>query len=148
MLEKDLLIKFTEKGCSFKPSDSNKYFCLTEIQIGNKIPDIVFVDEGLNIIIAIELKINKWKDALKQALTYQLWAQKSYIALPFEFVQNALNNKEIFQRYGIGIISIQDACEIKLEAEFSKYLIETYISLAKQTILDKINKGEYCQNGI
>lgn len=141
MLESELLREFINNGFIFNISIYENYRCLTEVQIGNKIPDIILVNDDLTDIIAIELKIKKWKDALIQALNYQLWAKKSYIALPFNHINGALENRDIFEKVGVGIISISDSCKIEIEAKNSMYIINTYLNIAKEIIKSKLNEG-------
>jgi len=139
LLESELLFKFTNNGCNIKNTDYDDYLCLTEIQIGEKIPDVILVKNDLTDIIAIEFKIHKWKDALIQASNYQLWAHKVYVALPSQNVHRALAHKGIFEKTGIGIISVDDMSSILLEAEDSLFLTKTYISYSKDIIKNKLS---------
>ncbi len=53
----------------------------SEVQFGNKIVDIVWIDN--NEIHAVELKLTNWRGALEQAKDYMMWgANYSYICMP------------------------------------------------------------------
>jgi hypothetical protein len=133
--------EFQCNDCYTNLVDDKEYFCLTEIQIGNKIPDLVIVSKDYENIIAIEFKIDKWKNALKQALNYQLWAQKSYVAFPEDKIRNVLKNRPLFEELGVGILSINNACSIELKAKDSNYITKSYLTLAKDILKSKIENG-------
>ena len=81
----------------------NHFFIASEVPLGPKRIDIVA--ERDEKIIAIEVKVNKWKKAFRQALNYQLGADESYVALPQEYSKPV--NQEIFRASGIGLITVE-----------------------------------------
>ena len=123
----------------FKNKFNNDFLVLSEIQIGSKIADIIITNRKISTIIAIELKVKNWKDAFRQAMNYQLWAKKSYIALPKNNIKMPLKNKNMFTEYGVGLISIDGVCLIEIEARDSDHLNESYIIAAKNEINKHIN---------
>ena len=60
---------------------------------------------------AVELKLSKWQQALKQAYRAKSYADYQYVELDKSHVEPALQNQEQFEKYGIGIISIEDSGE-------------------------------------
>ena len=54
--------------------------------------------------IAVELKLTRWKKALKQALRYQLCADLVYVAVPKETAMRV--DVSQFEAVGIGIIDV------------------------------------------
>ena len=76
-----------------------------EIPVHQKRIDLYFVHQSYPKTIAVELKIRKWKQALRQAYQNLFYAQKSYVGLWHEF----LNEKAISEilRYGVGILEIK-----------------------------------------
>ena len=63
------------------------------------------MDRESNRLIAIELKVHKWKKALRQASVYQLCVNKVYIALWHKHINET--NKKLIANYGIGIIEVR-----------------------------------------
>lgn len=57
-------------------------------------------------LLAIEVKLTRWRDALKQARVYQQYADDSYIAIPHEFGAPALRNESLFQETGVGLMLV------------------------------------------
>lgn len=60
---------------------------------------------------AVELKLSKWKKALKQAYRAKSYTDYQFIALDKSHVDPALTNREQFEKYGVGIISIGESGE-------------------------------------
>jgi len=112
-----------------------KFKVYFEIPIFSKICDVLCHDEKNNKIIAIEVKMSKWGNAIRQARIYQFGADEVFIAIPEIFIHRLQNNQAICLKYGIGIISINNKVDIKLKPIKSPFLIE---KIRKQTI-DTIN---------
>jgi hypothetical protein len=134
MKEYQLTNLFKVHNCSNLINEKTNWSYLEEVQIGSKIADLVIYDEKIKTIIAIEFKIDKWKDAFKQALNYQLWANKSFVALPEENIKPALKNRDIFEEFGIGLIEIGEKCDVKIIAKKSQYISPKYKILIKEKI--------------
>ena len=54
-------------------------------------------------IIAIEAKLTKWKDALEQAVAYQLYADETYVLLPEKENFPTTKAEDKFRRVGVGL---------------------------------------------
>lgn len=98
-----------------------------EVYFSRRRVDLVFVkDEKANLIIAVELKVNDWRSGLRQAVTNQLFADQSYVA-----VARKKNNKQLssqaykwFRKSGIGLIFVlPDEVKIIIQSERSEYII-------------------------
>ena len=57
---------------------------------------------------AIELKVRDWRGALRQAYTNLYVADYSHVALWHEYVRNV--DKDMFVRFGVGLLSVGDSC--------------------------------------
>lgn len=82
-----------------------------EVPISQKRIDLYFIHSNYPKTIAVELKIRKWRQALRQAYQNLFYAQKSYVALWHKF----LNKKVILEisSYGLGILNIKsDSVEL------------------------------------
>jgi hypothetical protein len=55
---------------------------------------------------SIELKLENWKKAVKQAFRSKSFSDYQYVALDDEYVIRAIDNIDVFEEYGIGLISI------------------------------------------
>ena len=72
-----------------------------------------------NQCIVIETKISKWKDALKQALSYGYGADYVYVAMPYKIAKYISENYfELFDDYNIGLIGVK---EEKVEVFISSF---------------------------
>lgn len=54
-------------------------------------------------IVAIEAKLQRWRDALKQAVEYQRYADYSYVLLPAHYANEAVKNRTKFLKSGVGL---------------------------------------------
>lgn len=59
--------------------------------------------------VAVELKLRKWREALKQASRGRSFAEYKYVVLDHHHVDSALSNLHEFKSSNIGLISIDDA---------------------------------------
>lgn len=81
------------------------YLVRREIPFNAKIIDVLLMDMKTHRLIAIEMKIRRWKKALRQAAVYQLVTSQVYIALWYRHINEV--NKELIGKYGIGIIEVK-----------------------------------------
>lgn len=100
---------------SFKESG---FIVNTEVPMLSKMIDILCFNPDTKDIVAIEAKMQKWKRALQQALTYRLCSNFVYIAIHHDFSHRV--DKELLQKHGVGLIVVnQDDTDISLEASRS-----------------------------
>jgi hypothetical protein len=64
-------------------------------------------------IITIEAKVGDWRRALNQAVRNQLFAHRSFVALPSSVALRARDD-EMFKRYGIGILSVEKCDSVRV----------------------------------
>lgn len=83
----------------------SKYQMLSEVPFNGKHIDLLFLSKETRKLIAIEMKVKKWKRALRQAAVYQLCANMVYIALWCDHINE--DNKEEITNRGLGLISIE-----------------------------------------
>lgn len=76
----------------------------TEVPMLSKKIDIICMDPTTNEVIAIEAKMEKWRRALQQALTYRLCSNFVYIAIHHDFSHRV--KKELLQKHGVGLITV------------------------------------------
>ena len=72
-------------------------------------------------LIAIEAKLLKWRNAIRQALDYRSYADQAYVALPAAQARVALENREEFSRNGVGLLLLQGGrIRIAIQAPYSE----------------------------
>ncbi len=65
-------------------------------------------------LIAVELKLKNWKRALRQASYYQLGADYSYIAMPFNEAFEVHKKQKVLDRERVGLLAvIMDTFEVR-----------------------------------
>ena len=64
------------------------------------------------LLTAVEAKLSKWKQALKQAIFYKKFADYSFVALYKKFIKNV--DFSMFEDNNIGLVSIDDNLNFKL----------------------------------
>lgn len=93
-----------------------------------KVADILCFDEYTAECVAVEVKVRDWKKALKQALVYQMMADRAYIALSYKYIKNV--DCELLKEKKIGLISIEinGTVNIILEASLSSRRVPFFTS--------------------
>jgi len=82
------------------------YVSFKELKIRIKRIDLYFVHKHYPKTIAVELKVYKWRDALRQAYQNLSYAQKSYVGLWHESFSNMIASE--INKYGIGVLKIKE----------------------------------------
>src|SRR5436309_3660104 len=101
----------------------------TEIPVGrpatsSKRIDIVVVDrigDKDPSLTAIEAKLANWKQALQQAFLNLFVANYSYVVIPEGRLRNV--DRNIFQRSGVGILTVNGSVESVAEPRLSTYTL-------------------------
>jgi hypothetical protein len=105
-LENQLVSDFRSK---LKKTKNVNFMCVniaTEFNYRNGKTDLIGNTKD-GIIIAIEAKLTKWKEALHQAYKNTIYAHMSYVLLPYEIAENASKYQHEFERRGIGLCTIK-----------------------------------------
>jgi hypothetical protein len=63
---------------------------------------------------SIELKLTKWKKALKQAFRGKGFSDYQCVVMDAEYVDRALDNRHRFKKHGIGLMSLTEGGEYKM----------------------------------
>jgi hypothetical protein len=105
------------------------------VQIGSKVLDIFAVSRSGRECLAIELKVNDWKRALKQAATYQVFANRSYVALHRARIRAALKHRRLFEQLGVGLMSVRRDVAIEIEASQSSFVDEAIVEHMRQQFI-------------
>lgn len=71
-----------------------------------KVRTVPYLRRHITTAIAVELKLAKWRNAFRQALRGRSFSEYQYVVLDADHVSPALDNIEMFERQGIGLVSI------------------------------------------
>lgn len=77
---------------------------IPEVTVAGRRADLVAVSE--DGLVAVELKVSHWRQALRQAVAYQVWAPLSYVALPFPRALRVSRHRERFEAEGVGLLAV------------------------------------------
>jgi hypothetical protein len=67
--------------------------------------------------IAVELKLTKWKDALKQAYRGRSYSEYQYVVIDKDYIEPAERNRSKFEEYNVGLLAVDDAGEVEKVVE-------------------------------
>lgn len=112
----------------------------SEVPMLSRKIDLVSVNSDLSEIIAVEIKVNKWKNALQQALAYRIAADKVYVAIWYEYIHRV--PIDLFNKFGIGLLSVNGVVEKKLEAQKSRNKHPKIALELKSNMLNLNNSNE------
>lgn len=72
----------------------------------DKVRTVPYLRRHITTAIAVELKLEKWRDAFRQALRGRSFSEYQYVVLDADHVSPALDNIEMFEQQGIGLASV------------------------------------------
>lgn len=91
-------------------------------------------------MLAIEAKVGNWKAAFKQAFSRLFYVDRSYIALPFQYVERV--NCNILKKHGVGLISVDGFAKVIIEAEKSDRTLAWRREMLLKDIRGRLEKYE------
>lgn len=81
------------------------YRTFAEVRMVNRWVDLVAVGNGR--IIAVEMKLEKWREAIRQAVAYQLGADFTAVGMPLGKAIDAYRNRFYFHKEGVGLFGVR-----------------------------------------
>src|SRR5881409_934018 len=64
-------------------------------------------------VTAIEMKMHRWAVALRQAIAYQLAADRVWVAMPLDAACRAYRQRWTFQSEGVGLLAVDDQGRVR-----------------------------------
>lgn len=64
-------------------------------------------------LVAVELKMRDWGEALRQATAYQLGADRVWVAMPLAGASSAHRQRWRFEAEGIGLLAVDDRGNVR-----------------------------------
>ena len=90
--------------------ESLGYRVFAEVDIAGRWADLVGIGAD---VVAVELKLRAWREAVRQATAYQLAADRAYVALPLRAAQRAHRGRFAFEREGIGLLAVDPGGSVR-----------------------------------
>ena len=91
--------------------EARGYRVFGEVNIAGRWADLVALGRGE--VVAVELKLRSWRDALRQATAYQLGADRAYVAMPLTRVQDMWGRRHPLELEGIGLLAVDGRCGVR-----------------------------------
>jgi hypothetical protein len=64
-------------------------------------------------LTAVELKLSQWREALRQAMAYQVAADRAWVAMPLEAASRAYRERWIFEAQGVGLLAVDGSGRVR-----------------------------------
>ena len=64
-------------------------------------------------VTAIEMKMHRWAEALRQAIAYQLAADRVWVAMPLGAASRAYRQRWTFLSEGVGLLAVDDQGRVR-----------------------------------
>jgi hypothetical protein len=110
-----------------------------EVPFFGKSIDLVFATPTLARLYAVEMKLQDWRSAFKQAAINQLAAQQSFVAVPARLARTlADRERQLFNAYDVGLISVDKKATIVIPATRNGYFSGKHFRTLKQTLTDAL----------
>lgn len=94
--------------------ESSGYRVRTEVPILGRRADLVGVGHD---VVAVELKLRDWSEALRQAVAYQLAADRVWIGMPLASASAAYRHRWELEAEGIGLLVVDDPGRVRMPVE-------------------------------
>ncbi len=78
-----------------------------EVAVLGRRADLVGLRDGR--IVAVEMKLEDWSAALRQAIAYQLAADEAWVAMPLAAASRAYRHRWRFEAEAVGLLAVDDA---------------------------------------
>ena len=85
---------------------SEGFECADELVVGDRRADVVGFRE--DSVVAVELKLTDWRTALRQAMAYQVAADRAWVAMPLAHASRAFCHRGRFEAEGVGLLAVDD----------------------------------------
>jgi len=83
-----------------------------EVPIVGRWADLVGVGE--DSLVAVELKLRDWAEALRQATAYQVGADRAWVAMPLAAASRAYRQRWRFEAQGVGLLAVDDRGGVRM----------------------------------
>ena len=92
--------------------EARGYRVRAEVPIGGRWADLVGANEER--VVAVELKLQDWRAAIRQATAYQVGADRAWVAMPLAAASRAYRERWRFESEGVGLLAVDDAGRVRI----------------------------------
>lgn len=111
---------------------------------GNEYTLIADISSFTELVVSVEAKLTKWRDALAQAKRYQHFSNIVFVALPQQTVKKI--ERELFKKNNIGVLSVgSGSINIELKPQLMKPKTLVMHLYCNEFFLEKQNVFEKCR---
>lgn len=100
------MLEIQIQNAIFRDLKKKYNYVLKEVPVFSRSIDLVYVNE-FEEVISVEVKINDWRMAVKQAKDHQLVTDRAYICLPHKKRGVSKNLLSFLEGTGIGLLVFQ-----------------------------------------
>jgi hypothetical protein len=92
-------------------------------------------------VTAIEMKMRRWAEALRQAIAYQLAADTVWVAMPLDAAARAYRHRWTFEAERVGLLAVDDRGHVRapIRAGSSPRLLP----FLRERVLENWNSGRF-----
>lgn len=94
--------------------EASGYRVRSEVPILGRRADLVGVRDD---VVAVELKLRDWSEALRQAIAYQLAADRAWIAMPLATASAVYRHRWELEAEGVGLLVVDEAGRVRTPVE-------------------------------
>ena len=87
------------------------------VEVGDKIRTAPHLRRHITGSYSIELKLDKWKKALEQAIRGKSFAEYQMVALPSENILRAIEHEDEFHKHEVGLMELDPSGEYHIHVE-------------------------------
>lgn len=103
----------------------------TEFDYSGGRTDVIVLLEG-GMVIALEAKLLRWREALQQAYRNTCFAHRSLVVLPWAAAERAAQHRAEFERRHVGLCAVMpDSVIVLIEPGFVEPLLPSLTSKAR-----------------
>ena len=132
MTEKDIedrIVQLYSQNGAFMDTS----YISSQVYVDGKRIDIVRVRRDHSCVESIEVKIKDWKGALGQAILNRHLTDRSFVAICRQYSRPALANVDVFIKNQVGLMVIDENCELRTiyqpsikDVEYEEYHARNY----------------------
>jgi hypothetical protein len=92
-------------------------------------------------VIAVEAKLRRWREAVEQAVGYQRFANRSYVALPADIIDGGEEILEACRSRGLGVLSVsRQGARVALKAPLRRLFSPGWVWVVGQARVTERSK--------
>ncbi len=113
------------------------YWYTWNFKIGTRKPDLIAFNDNEIMVFEFKKSITELSHALGQCLSYRKKSNKSFIVLNSGEVERLSSSSlELFKKYGVGLISVNETVKIIVDSNFSRFTDKRLLKKLKDKGID------------